>query len=87
MMVGGRPSIMSIPVYYNEYVPASGTGTPKSIIVGDWSEYILAIRSGISVTVDVTSGARYNLAYITWRFRFGGAVRAHRAFRIVHESA
>lgn len=87
MMVGGRPSIMSIPVYYNEYVPASGTGTPKSIVVGDWSEYILAIRSGISVTVDVTSGARYNLAYITWRFRFGGAVRDHRAFRIVHESA
>lgn len=87
MMINGRPSIMSIPIYYNEYVPASGVSTPKSIIVGDWNEYILAIRSGISVTVDVTSGARFNLAYITWRFRFGGAVRDPRAFRIVHELA
>lgn len=87
MMIGGRPSIMSVPVYYNEYTPASGATLPKSIIVGDWSEYILAIRSGVSVTVDVTSGARFNLAYITWRFRFGGAVRDHRAFNIIHESA
>lgn len=87
MMLGGRASIMSVPVYYNEYTPASGASLAKSIIVGDWSEYILAIRSGVSVTVDVTSGARFNLAYITWRFRFGGAVRDPRAFCILHESA
>ena len=87
MQLGGRASILSVPVYYNEYTPASGTSLPKSIIVGDWSEYILAIRSGVSVTVDVTSGARFNLAYITWRFRFGGAVRDPRAFCILHESA
>jgi HK97 family phage major capsid protein len=85
--VGSNGRILSTDVYFNEYCPASGTSLPKSIIVGDWEEYILAMRSGISVVVDTTSWARYNLAIITWRYRFGGAVRDPRAFNIVHETA
>lgn len=88
LMIDGRPTVLSTPVYYNEFCPeSSNTGLKKPIIVGDFDEYILAMRQGISVTVDTQSGARYNLAYITWRYRFGGAVRDPRAFRIVHESA
>jgi HK97 family phage major capsid protein len=86
-MAGTRPSMLSMPIYYNEYTPASGTSLPKSVIVGEWDEYILAMRSGVSVTVDTTSWRRYNMAIITWRYRFGGAVRDPRAFCILHESA
>jgi HK97 family phage major capsid protein len=86
--MGQNGMILSTPVYFNDYVPAStGTGTPKSIVVGDWEEYILATRSGISVSIDTTSLRYANKARITWRYRFGGAPRDYRAFQIVHESA
>jgi HK97 family phage major capsid protein len=85
--MGQNGMILSTPVYFNDYCPASGSGTPKSIIVGDWEEYILAIRSGISVSIDTTSLRYVNKARITWRYRFGGAPRDYRAFRIVQESA
>lgn len=86
--VGANGQILSTPVYFNDYVPLSyGAGTPKSIIVGNWSEYIMAMRSGISVTIDRTSISHQNKARIIWKYRFGGGVRDYRAFRIVHESA
>jgi len=47
----------------------------------------MAMRSGISVSIDTVSLRYANKARITWRYRFGGAVRDYRAFRIVHESA
>jgi len=85
--MGQNGMILSTPVYFNDYTPASGSGTPKSIVVGDWEEYILAMRSGISVSIDTTSLRYANKARITWRYRFGGAPRDYRAFRIVQESA
>jgi HK97 family phage major capsid protein len=85
--VGQNGLILSTPVYFNDYTPASGSGTPKSIVVGDWEEYIMAMRSGISVSIDTVSLRYANKARITWRYRFGGAVRDYRAFRIIHESA
>jgi HK97 family phage major capsid protein len=86
--MGQNGMILSTPVYFNDYVPAStGSGTPKSIVVGDWEEYILATRSGISVSIDTTSLRYANKARITWRYRFGGAVRDFRAFNIIHELA
>lgn len=86
-VAGTRPSMLSLPIYYNEYTPASGASLAKSVIVGDWDEYILAMRSGVSVSVDTMSRRNSNQAVITWRYRFGGAVRDPRAFCILHESA
>jgi HK97 family phage major capsid protein len=85
--MGQNGMILSTPVYFNEYVPTSATSLPKSIIVGDWEEYILATRAGISVSIDTTSLRYANKARITWRYRFGGAPRDFRAFQILHESA
>lgn len=87
LTVGSNGRILSTDVYFNEYTPTSGASLAKSIVVGDWDEYILAMRSGISIIIDPVSWARYNRTLINWRYRFGGAVRDYRAFRIVHETA
>lgn len=87
LTVGANSNLLSTPLYHNDFTPASGTSLPKSIIVGDWEEYLMYNRQGISVIIDDMSWARYNKVLITLKFRFGGAVRDYRAFQIVHESA
>jgi HK97 family phage major capsid protein len=73
-------------VYFNEFVPASGTGSPKSIIVGNFSEYFLLLRQGFTVLVDDISLAYLNRIRVSFSYRFGGAVRDPKAFQIVHEA-
>lgn len=87
MVPGPDAQILGAPVYFNEFMPASGTSTPKSIIVGDWSEYLLLMRQGFTILIDNTSLQYANRVRITSKYRFGGAVRDARAFAIVHESA
>ena len=72
-------------MYFNEFMPASGTSTPKSIIVGDFNEYILLLRQGFTVSIDDMSMAYANRIRVTVKYRFGGAVRDPNAFQIVHE--
>lgn len=82
---GPTPTLLGAPIYYNEFVPASGASTPKSIIVGDFNEYILLLRQGFTVMIDDQSMMYANRIRITCKYRFGGAVRDPRAFQIVQE--
>jgi len=82
---GITPSIMGQPVYFNGFVPASGASTPKSIVLGDFNEYILLLRQGFTVAIDEVSLAYANRVRIAVKYRFGGAVRDPRAFQIIQE--
>lgn len=84
---GPQANLLGAPVVFNEFVPASGTSTPKSIVVGDWNEYILLMRQGYTLMIDDMSLAYQNRIRMTVKYRFGGAVRDVKAFRIVHELA
>lgn len=84
---GAPKQLLGAPLYYNEFCPATGTSLPKSIIVGDWMEYFLLMRQGYSLLVDTVSRAAYNRTRMVMKYRFGGAVRDPKAFRIIHESA
>ena len=84
-VTGPTPQLLGQPVYFNEFMPASGASTPKSIIVGDFNEYILLLRQGFTVSIDDMSMAYANRIRVTVKYRFGGAVRDPNAFQIVHE--
>jgi HK97 family phage major capsid protein len=81
-----QPDILGSPVYFNEFMPASGASSPKSIIVGNFSEYFLLMRQGFTVLVDDISLAYLNRIRVSFSYRFGGAVRDPKAFQIVHEA-
>jgi HK97 family phage major capsid protein len=81
-----QPDVLGSPVYFNEFVPISGTSSPKSIIVGNFSEYFLLLRQGFTVLVDDISMAYKNRIRVSFSYRFGGAVRDPKAFQIVHEA-
>lgn len=87
LVQGAQGQILGSPVYYNEFCPASGASLPKSIIVGDFNEYFLLMRQGFTILVDDMSQQFRNRVRMTMKYRFGGAVRDHRAFNIVHETA
>ena len=81
-----QPDILGSPVYFNEFVPASGASSAKSILVGNFSEYFLLMRQGFTVLVDDISMAYKNRIRVSFSYRFGGAVRDPKAFQIVHEA-
>ena len=85
LVQGANAQILGSPAYYNEFVPASGTSTPKSMIIGDWNEYFLAMRQGYTLMVDDVSLQYANRIRMTMKYRFGGATRDPKAFRIIHE--
>lgn len=85
--IGINPDMFGKPVYFNEFMPATGASSPKSILVGDFSEYILLMRQGFTVLVDDISQAYLNRIRVSFNYRFGGAVRDPKAFQILHESA
>jgi HK97 family phage major capsid protein len=87
LVPGASAQILGTPVYFNEFMPTSGTSTPKSIIVGDFNEYLLLLRQGFTVMFDDISLQYANRIRVTCKYRFGGAVRDPRAFNIVHELA
>jgi HK97 family phage major capsid protein len=82
---GITPALMGQPIYFNGFVPASGASTPKSIVLGDFNEYILLLRQGFTVAIDEVSLAYANRVRIAVKYRFGGAVRDPRAFQIIQE--
>jgi len=47
----GVRTLLEVPVYNSEFVPADGTDTNKVIIYGDLSHYIIARRTSFSVQV------------------------------------
>lgn len=83
---GPNAQLLGQPVYFNEFVPASGASSPKSMIVGNFQEYLLLIRQGFTIKVDDMSQAYLNRTRIVMKYRFGGAVRDPKAFQIVHEA-
>lgn len=83
---GPTAQLLGQPVYFNEFVPASGASSPKSMIVGNFQEYLLLIRQGFTIKVDDMSQAHLNRTRVVMKYRFGGAVRDPRAFQIVHEA-
>ena len=87
LVQGANAQILGAPAYYNEFMPASGASLAKSIVVGDFNEYFLAMRQGYTIMVDDVSQQYRNRIRFTMKYRFGGAVRDHRAFNIIHESA
>jgi len=86
-LVDGLPqNILSTPVVYNEFMPAFGTSANLSVVLGDFSEYILLMRQGFTVLVDDVSRQYANRARFTMRYRFGGAPRDTNAFMFIKES-
>lgn len=90
-MAGGpanapRTDMFGSPVTYCAYAPASGAAGAKSILVGDFSEYILLVRQGFTVLIDEVTLADANAIKVVYKYRIGGAVRDPRAFIYLTES-
>ena len=83
---GPQYSLFGAPTNYAEYMPATGVSAAKSILVGDFSEYLLLMRQGFTVIVDDLSQQSQNNVRVNFKYRIGGAVRDARAFTYLRES-
>ena len=80
-------TMFGAPIYFAEYMQASGSTGAKSILVGDFNEYYLLMRQGFTVVIDDLSQQFKNNIRVNFKYRFGGAVRDWRAFAYLAESA
>lgn len=80
-------TLFGSPVYFAEYMQASGSTGAKSILVGDFNEYYLLMRQGFTVVIDDISQQYKNNIRVNFKYRFGGAVRDWRAFAYLAEAA
>ena len=79
---GAPPRLVNLPVFNSPWVPVDNTDTNKVMIVGDFKNYIIAERQGISVTVDDINLVGTKQTQIFIRSRAGGGVWNTDAFRI-----
>lgn len=79
-------ALFGSPVYFAEYMQASGSANARSILVGDFNEYYLLMRQGFTVVIDDLSQQYKNNIRVNFKYRFGGAVRDYRAFVSLKEA-
>lgn len=74
--------LVNIPTYNSPFMPVDNTNANKVMVVGDFSNYIIAERQGISITVDDINLIGSKQTQIFIRSRAGGGVWNTDAFRI-----
>jgi HK97 family phage major capsid protein len=83
---GGAPgapaTLLDAPVRVSPFVPVGGTNANKLLVFGDFSAYIIADRTALSVQVDTINGIPTDETDIYLRSRAGGGVWNTDAFRI-----
>lgn len=74
-------TLVDLPVSEHEFMPDSGTNGNKVLVVGDFSNYIIADRTSLSVQIDQTNLIGSDETAIYLRSRAGGGVWNTDAFR------
>jgi HK97 family phage major capsid protein len=79
---GAPPTLVNIPVRTSPFMPIDNTDTNKVLLLGDFSAYIIADRTSMTVQVDPINGIGTDETSIYIRSRAGGGLWNTDAFRV-----
>lgn len=79
---GAPPSLLGFPVFNSPFMPVGGTNANKVIVFGDFSAYIIADRTSLSVIVDNMNLIGSDETAIYLRSRAGGGLWNTDALRV-----
>ena len=79
---GAPPVLLGAPVFTSPFMPVGGTNANKVAIFGDFSAYVIADRTSLSVQIDGVNHIATDETAIYLRSRAGGGIWNTDALRV-----